>query len=662
HGSVQEEAVPVRGFIGHRRACECMDCDFMARVTGEGQQFSSAVWEIGVGDHQPLVTMIPSDCGCYEMNFAAASCTYSRVSVRVFEFLQQALGPVRDSETGLLGAAPWPEPAYRRAEIPAAASCRELAASNPAPARLPAPTGLEHETAVFYVHYNSSDSGMTPDTGSRVWRRAANSEWRLRRAPSGASRPTDPEKERGLQTTSRLTKHRLRTHDRTSLSRCPPRPQGRRRQAARRRPERPGDRHRQLRDCRGQRVHHLSRAVSPISATQELSGSGLVSSPAPVWDQALILASSKAKSFLASPHERLEWRRSGFVATVKWLWNVRDEDTIKKCGLDAYFFLRYLQTLLAIFVPIAVVVIPVLVPVNYIGGRGSQLNSDAGNSTDDGSPGRTTGLDTLAWGNVRPTSTHRYWAHLSMSLVVVAWVCFVFFHEMKRYVEVRQSYLTSAEHRARPSARTILVNSIPVSLRSREKLERLFFLFPGGVENVWINRDFSSLTEKIDRRDAIHRKLEEAETALIKAVHRAWKKAGKPVSGPEGVGSQYQRSKSAPRRRSPLWSLLGGRAPRAPGPSCRDSEKTDGLSLGHPGGGSNKPGEAWPWSHLVGRDDRPSHRLPLFGSRWLPGVAPFSRRVDTIDWCREQLDTLNAEIEQLQGSPEDRFPLLDSAF
>ncbi|KAF4990223.1 hypothetical protein FDECE_14464, partial [Fusarium decemcellulare] len=578
HGSVQEEPVPVRGFIGHRRACECMDCDFMARVTGEGQQFSSAVWEIGVGDHQPLVTMIPSDCGCYEMNFAAASCTYSHVSVRVFEFLQQAPGPVRDSETGLLGAAPWPEPAS---------------------------------------------------------------------APSGASRPSDPGKERGPQTTSRLTVPNVDS------------------------------------------VHMIELVspgalLGPRAADDKLPGGaqndrgiGIVSFLTAVGSGSIIFLVQfllflllrnyvarvfKAKSFLASPHERLEWRRSGFVATVKWLWNVRDEDTIKKCGLDAYFFLRYLQTLLAIFVPIAVVVIPVLVPVNYIGGRGSQLNSDAGNSTDDGSPGRTTGLDTLAWGNVRPTSTHRYWAHLSMSLVVVAWVCFVFFHEMKRYVEVRQSYLTSAEHRARPSARTILVNSIPVSLRSREKLERLFFLFPGGVENVWVNRDFSSLTEKIDRRDAIHRKLEEAETALIKAVHRAWKKSGNPVPGPEGVSSQYQRSKSAPRRRSPLWSLLSGRAPRAPGPSCTDSEKTDGFSLGHPGGGSDKPGGAWPWSHLVGRDDRPSHRLPLFGSRWLPGVAPFSRRVDTIDWCREQLDTLNAEIEQLQGSPGDRFPLLDSAF
>lgn len=384
--------------------------------------------------------------------------------------------------------------------------------------------------------------------------------------------------------------------------------------------------------------------------------------------QILIRAISKSKLYLAPPHERPERQRYGFVTTVKWLWNVRDEDTIKRCGLDAYFFLRYLQTLLAIFVPIAVVVIPVLVPLNYVGGRGSQLNSDGGGNSTGRLPDQTTGLDTLAWGNVRPTSTHRYWAHLSMSVVAVTWVCFIFFHEMKRYVEVRQSYLTSADHRARPSARTILVNSIPASLCTREKLRDLFFLFPGGVENVWVNRDLSSLAEKIDRRDAIHRKLEEAETLLVKATQRAWRKAGKPVLRPDGVlevaTSGYERSKSA----------SGRRMPRVPGLSRMDSEKQGKLSMRDSGDGSGGGGgggggtdcekhdKVWPWWEILSSDDRPSHRLPLFGLPWLPGLAPFSKRVDTIDWCREQLDAMNSEIELLQKNPEDRFPLLDSAF
>ncbi|RSL83438.1 hypothetical protein CDV31_016829 [Fusarium ambrosium] len=218
-----------------------------------------------------------------------------------------------------------------------------------------------------------------------------------------------------------------------------------------------------------------------------------------------------------------------------------------------------------------------------------------------------------------------------MSVVVVAWVCFIFFHEMK----------------------------------SREKLRDLFFLFPGGVENVWVNRDLSSLAEKIDRRDAIHRKLEEAETLLIKATQRAWRKAGRPVLRPDGVlevaTSGYETSKSA----------SGCQIPRVPGLSRMDFETQGKFSLrdsgdgrGGGGGGTDceKHAKVWPWWEILSRDDRPSHRLPLFGLPWLPGIAPFSKRVDTIDWCREQLDAMNSEIELLQKNPEDRFPLLDSAF
>ncbi|KAJ4175404.1 hypothetical protein NW759_017709, partial [Fusarium solani] len=97
--------------------------------------------------------------------------------------------------------------------------------------------------------------------------------------------------------------------------------------------------------------------------------------------------------------------------------------------------------------------------------------------------------------------------------------------------------------------------------------------------------------------------------------------------------------------------------------SMRDSG--DGSGGGGGGGGGTdceKHDKVWPWWEILSSDDRPSHRLPLFGLPWLPGLAPFSKRVDTIDWCREQLDAMNSEIELLQKNPEDRFPLLDSAF
>ncbi|PTB70712.1 DUF221-domain-containing protein, partial [Trichoderma citrinoviride] len=208
-----------------------------------------------------------------------------------------------------------------------------------------------------------------------------------------------------------------------------------------------------------------------------------------------------------------------------------DREVINKCGLDAYFFLRYLKTLLIIFIPICAIVMPILIPINYVGGRGKNIDfrnstdadssSNSSNSTDSSDPAFVpTGLDTLAWGNVKATETSRYAAHLLMALLVIIWVCSVFFFEMRAYIKVRQDYLTSAEHRLRASATTVLVNSIPSKWLSEDALSGLFDVFPGGIRNIWINRDLTSLLDKVNLRTEIHAQLEAAETELIRAAKK----------------------------------------------------------------------------------------------------------------------------------------------
>ena len=226
---------------------------------------------------------------------------------------------------------------------------------------------------------------------------------------------------------------------------------------------------------------------------------------------------SKPKTYLVPERERTEpppatpWNL--FFALMKF----QDREIIKKCGLDAYFFLRYLQTLLVIFIPIAMVVLPVLIPLNYVGGLGQSVVDKNINDTETRIP---SGLDTLAWGNIAPKNQSRRWVHLTFALLVIIWVCTVFFAELRVYVKVRQDYLTSAEHRLRASANTVLVNSIPDKWLTEEALRGLFDVFPGGIRNVWLTRDFSKLLDKIHKRDAIHQQLETAESNLIREAKR----------------------------------------------------------------------------------------------------------------------------------------------
>ncbi|RGP76997.1 hypothetical protein FLONG3_4935 [Fusarium longipes] len=226
----------------------------------------------------------------------------------------------------------------------------------------------------------------------------------------------------------------------------------------------------------------------------------------------------KPKTYLVPERERTEPPPNKPLAMLKTLWHYGDREVIEKCGLDAYFFLRYLKTLLIIFLPIGAVVMPILIPLNYVGGLGQKVDVKDDDDETDGVP---TGLDTLSWGNVAPKNSSRYGAHLLMAILVVIWVCTVFFFELRVYIKVRQDWLTSAEHRLRASATTVLVNSIPSKWLSEEALMGLFDVFPGGIRNIWLNRDLSTLLDKVKERNKIHLQLEQAQTDLIKDAKKA---------------------------------------------------------------------------------------------------------------------------------------------
>ncbi|OAA55344.1 DUF221 domain protein [Niveomyces insectorum RCEF 264] len=225
----------------------------------------------------------------------------------------------------------------------------------------------------------------------------------------------------------------------------------------------------------------------------------------------------KPKTYMVPERERTDPPPASPWGLVHALFRIRDQELIKKCGLDAYFFLRYLQTLLVIFVPIALVVIPILVPINFVDGIGHSFGS---NSSDTVDPSVPTGLDTIAWGNIKPANANRHWAHLVLAVLVIIWVCYVFFCELRIYIKIRQDYLTSAEHRLRASANTVLVSSIPAKWLTEDALRGLFDVFPGGIRNIWLTRDYTKLLDKIHKRDSVHKHLEAAESELIRAAKK----------------------------------------------------------------------------------------------------------------------------------------------
>ena len=243
----------------------------------------------------------------------------------------------------------------------------------------------------------------------------------------------------------------------------------------------------------------------------------------------------------------------GIIAWLVPLFTTPNLAFIQKCGLDAYFFLRYLRMLLKIFVPIAAVVMPILMPLNKYSGS-------------------STSLDQFSISNVEPRHTqHRLWAHLLMAIGVIAWICYVAYREMRGYIRVRQAFLTSPEHRIRASATTVLVTGIPRKWLTLEALNGLYDVFPGGIRNIWINRNFDELADKVSYRDSLAKSLEDAETSLIKMCRKKHEKVEKERRKKEGVKA---RSKQERKRDGEATNAAAEQMAQGQGVSAGDQHQT----------------------------------------------------------------------------------------
>ena len=176
--------------------------------------------------------------------------------------------------------------------------------------------------------------------------------------------------------------------------------------------------------------------------------------------------------------------------------------------------------MITIFFPLMVIIGTILLPINYHGGKDSSVfEVDGGNATFN-----ITGLDTLSWQNVAPNQTNRYWAHLVCAVLAISWTLFRIYCEKLNFIDVRQRYLTSPEHRLKASAKTVLITNIPSEYRSKEALETLYDVFVDNDDhsrlNAWVNRDYGSLRVLVARRRSLRHALEKEELRILRQVNK----------------------------------------------------------------------------------------------------------------------------------------------
>lgn len=257
--------------------------------------------------------------------------------------------------------------------------------------------------------------------------------------------------------------------------------------------------------------------------------------------------------------------------------------------------------MIKIFVPLAMTILPVLLPLNSV----HQKNKQSGMQ----------GLDRLSWANIDVIHNDYYWGHLILALVGISWICYVIYVEFSNYARIRQGYLTSARNSTQAMSKTILITNIPKQLLSFHELFQLYDTLPGGVHKIWVNRDCSILIEMIQEREKIVQNLEIAETKLIKKI---------VVNHARITNNKkhfFRKTLSIPHdlRYQDLRNL------------CLDQRYRESI------------------------------RLPMLGLKWIPSLPFLGKKVDVIDYNRESLSQLNREIQRMQMNRSE-CPLGNSAF
>ncbi|KAI0250632.1 DUF221-domain-containing protein [Lactifluus subvellereus] len=262
-------------------------------------------------------------------------------------------------------------------------------------------------------------------------------------------------------------------------------------------------------------------------------------------------------------------------------------------GLDCYFFVRFLRMMVRIMLPIWLISWLVLLPL-------ASVKTEVAAHT---------GLDKFIFGNIADTVQSRYAGHLLLTWIFTIWIWWNIKHEMVHYVRVRQDYLVSPAHSSTAQACTVLVTGIPPKYLSESALTSLFGQLPGGVRKVWINRDLGDMPELYERRLMACNMLESAETSFLQTAIKRYNKQQKKATGTE---NKEKSSEDA-----------GVTNPKSDAEAARTTLIEE----------------------LVPREKRPSHRLPLFS--WMPFSIPFvGKKVDTIEWARDQVYELNTHLKQ----------------
>jgi len=276
--------------------------------------------------------------------------------------------------------------------------------------------------------------------------------------------------------------------------------------------------------------------------------------------------------------QRISQRSSETLFWISRIFQLLDRIVLQHSDLDAFFFLQYIRTLLTIFISLSIIVILILVSLNF------RDDNDAASLTRD--------LDRYSWVNIELDHIAFCWAHLMMILLVIVFICYTIYVKLLFYVHVRHAYLASSEHRLLKIINIILV--IDISEKDLSILKNLYSIFPDEVRSVWINRDLSALSKKMQKWKKLIIALKITKISLITSAVTFFR--------------QRKSRELAQLRKS-------------------NTEKKESL-----------------WKRYLKKKDRDHMYLSINEWIWMSVISLIEKKIDIIDHCLKKLTRLNKKI------------------
>ncbi|TXG54234.1 hypothetical protein EZV62_019490 [Acer yangbiense] len=140
-----------------------------------------------------------------------------------------------------------------------------------------------------------------------------------------------------------------------------------------------------------------------------------------------------------------------YLTFLNWMpkaLRMSESEIINHAGLDSAVFLRIYILGLKIFVPMTILALLVLIPVNVSSGTLYFLRKELVVSD----------IDKLSISNVRPEST-RFFAHIGLEYLFTIWICYLLYKEYDIVASMRLHFLASQPRRAEQF--TVVVRNVP---------------------------------------------------------------------------------------------------------------------------------------------------------------------------------------------------------